>query len=1122
VVHNLSEIQSIFLGLLSDPKSKHLARESCCLGLAACHGIVKALNHTSTAGETAKVLNHKLLRAFGQTTNYGGSLYQESSAQAAQRRATERSESNNTDPTPDVMEALGAETEVGGAANMGEAALGAYREMAAACVALGRPDILYDLLILSVSNPVWFMTGTRERYGATALLGGGLNQLKLREALKPHIGKLLPKVLRACHDPNKQTRDQMASLLAGLTGGGAETRTAIGRHFTETVDVLLQDSSSKFWRARVGACGALSEIIVGKEWAQLGGGDPILSDEYLYDDSSADVGAAVRLLRIWRTVIRALDDVRGTVRQNGESLGRAVRALTLRLCDPSVRDKSSGEKRNREDESKNIKDASSAAATALRWLVKHGLTQRVAESQGLCVATLVDVIVVARPSILAPSLPELIKSLLLAMSGLEPAALNYLQLRTSNQEGLERARLQLAQNGPLATAVNKCVELLPHAKLETQQAVVVALDSALRLASGFASRAAVADTASIMCNTCPTSFVFAGKVGTANPSVRLMRAFYYATEKERGQGAKDKMTHALGNIAAFCPGSSVRALALRACERYRASTGTHDDPASRRAAAGALRAIVVRSTKQLSDGGNSNVWSQIVLPIAFLGQKDEETKIAVLMKEVWDEGGSTVQENYSFEYGTRVEEAFLPELVKECVRALEDVSWSRRVAGSKSLAELCTLGVLSPLVPNTDRDGTIPFQKGLLPRAKRRAQHCNIAIGASVQLLKKPRLWVGKSTSVTESVRIISSWIPAMADQQDEASQLAWEGDAGDCPWRVLTGVSTDDILIGDRFFDASKMDVDNGEVEEEQQTAKESTEPDASKMEVDDSVVMEDEAPEESTELDADDNGNADLDVMETDMARKSSSGRPREEDGQLATLSFPGFCRFLVEEALPMTISPSLSLSDEYLPYRTAALRGVRYLLTVLPQTSVALRGLIFDLIEQRLRSVIALESTKDKKVPPVLVAASMECIAACLWNDFPLTRAEQLSIQLQTTGGKGQSAWTIREAAALALSQLVLCSETGFLRKPSILSNMISVVTWTWEDRKFWRVRHAGLRLVEAMIQRAGSSSNKKVDIVLEALLPYKEDFQKILRKGLSDAEPRVTSLSSEILVQMSWWP
>jgi proteasome component ECM29 len=54
--------------------------------------------------------------------------------------------------------------EAGGAAGIGEAALGAYREMAAASVLLRRHDVFYSLLLLSVSHPYWSSSEARHRY----------------------------------------------------------------------------------------------------------------------------------------------------------------------------------------------------------------------------------------------------------------------------------------------------------------------------------------------------------------------------------------------------------------------------------------------------------------------------------------------------------------------------------------------------------------------------------------------------------------------------------------------------------------------------------------------------------------------------------------------------------------------------------------------------------------------------------------------------------------------------------------------------------------------------------------------------------------------------------------------
>jgi len=155
-------IQQVFIQLLSDPKSKQLARESCCLGLAACRSLISSSYEKDGVREDAcEELNIRLLRAFGQTTKYAGSVYMETQAQASARRATER---GTAPPGNDLMEAFGIENEIGGASGISEASLGAYREMAAASVSLGRHDILYSLLILSVSHPCWFADGTRDRY----------------------------------------------------------------------------------------------------------------------------------------------------------------------------------------------------------------------------------------------------------------------------------------------------------------------------------------------------------------------------------------------------------------------------------------------------------------------------------------------------------------------------------------------------------------------------------------------------------------------------------------------------------------------------------------------------------------------------------------------------------------------------------------------------------------------------------------------------------------------------------------------------------------------------------------------------------------------------------------------
>lgn len=310
----------------------------------------------------------------------------------------------------------------------------------------------------------------------------------------------------------------------------------------------------------------------------------------------------------------------------------------VRLIDPTSTDEA---QKVSIDKKSYSRDSAAAAATSLRWLVKHGLNQSCAEATGVSVSCLVGVIEVVNPSILQPLIPDLLRSLLLAMSSLEPAALNYLQVRASGQgtgadssyETIERIRLQVAQTGPLATAVTKLLDMVPQVDLEAQRAVIPQLNSALRQSAGFTTRAAVADACAALCNSCPNAFKFSGSNST-NPAVGLLRGFFHGAERESGAGARSKMAHAFGSLASLCPGSSVRSLALRACDNYNSATGANHDPAIRLAAAVALRSIAVRAQNQFSDGGNNDVWCKRVLPVSYLGMRDSDKVVAQLWKEV--------------------------------------------------------------------------------------------------------------------------------------------------------------------------------------------------------------------------------------------------------------------------------------------------------------------------------------------------------------------------------------------------------------------------------------------------------------------------------------------------------
>ena len=78
---------------------------------------------------------------------------------------------------------------------------------------------------------------------------------------------------------------------------------------------------------------------------------------------------------------------------------------------------------------------------------------------------------------------------------------------------------------------------------------------------------------------------------------------------------------------------------------------------------------------------------------------------------------------------------------------------------------------------------------------------------------------------------------------------------------------------------------------------------------------------------------------------------------------------------------------------------------------------------------------------------------------------------------------------------------------------------------QDKKFWKVRLARLKILNSLCSRVKPHQGTDVNetqLILEALLPLKEKIIGIAKANLTDAESRITALSSDIIATISWWP
>ena len=165
---------------------------------------------------------------------------------------------------------------------------------------------------------------------------------------------------------------------------------------------------------------------------------------------------------------------------------------------------------------------------------------------------------------------------------------------------------------------------------------------------------------------------------------------------------------------------------------------------------------------------------------------------------------------------------------------------------------------------------------------------------------------------------------------------------------------------------------------------------------------------------------------------------------------------------------------------------------------------------------------------KEPPFFIARSLDCFATAFWNGIGSDEDEVDTMALSKLFFQclEQPAWTVRESACLCCSSLVLKSHAIPLRHYETISIMVACVSRAAKDRKFWRVRLAGIQLLHSLVDRAGksngSTSDRERQELLESMLPHKEQMLKLAKQSLGDPEAKVTALAGEIIKAMTWWP
>eukprot|EP00873_Tetraselmis_striata_P043262 jgi/Tetstr1/463526/TSEL_008405.t1 len=514
---------------------------------------------------------------------------------------------------------LTGDTQVFEEGTIGEApgggSLSTYKELCALATDLGQPDLVYRFMDLA--NHQAALTSRRGAafgFASIAKLAG--------EQLGPHVAALVPKLYRYQYDPNPRVSEAMSHIWHALV---PDPKATVDANYAPICKELLKEMGGRLWRNREASASGLADLLQGRRWEDVSG---------TFED-------------IWVMALRAMDDIKESVRQAAAKLIRTLRGLTLRLCDPAHTPKA---------------DAAATTAVIVPLLLStKGVAADAAEVRGLAVTTIAKICKTASADQLQPFLPDLTVVMLESLTQLEDQRLNYVEQHAErlgvSSDKLESVRVSAAKSSPMGDTLDLCARLCTAPTLE---ALIPRLVQLIKRGVGLNTRCGAA-------NFVVQLTTRHGADMKAHTAV-LIKALLSAAKGERSVAVRRAYASTSAQLARFASETRVVKLLTEAVTMFSEAEGGDRD-------ARVLAGMIVREmARQAPDTLSRN--AALVMPLAFTARHDEDADVAELWKEVWEEG--TTSEAAAIRL-------YATELAPLMVQALGSQQWARKVMAAKSI-----------------------------------------------------------------------------------------------------------------------------------------------------------------------------------------------------------------------------------------------------------------------------------------------------------------------------------------------------------------------------------------------------------------------------------------------------
>ncbi|KAM9902890.1 hypothetical protein OXX69_008128, partial [Metschnikowia pulcherrima] len=336
-----------------------------------------------------------------------------------------------------------------------DSSVSTYKDVLSLAADVGDPGLVYKFMSMAKSNLLW-----TSRRGMAYGLGAIMSKASLAEMLaqNPRLGsRLIPKLYRYRHDPNTAVASAMDGIWASLVG---DSPRVISDHFDDILREVLAGLGDREWRVRQASAVALNNLLQTQ---------PLERYE-------------ARLDEIWNMSFRAMDDIKESVRKEGQALSKTLARTLIRSADLNSGTTGPISGQN------GSKSAKILDKLIPLFMGTKGLLSDVEDVRNFALETVLRLCETGGLAI-RKHVPELISHFIELMSTLEPEVVNYLVLNADkynlDSNAVDAQRLQSVGHSPMMDAIEK---LMAQIDVNVMPEVVRCLKSAVTRAVGLPSK----------------------------------------------------------------------------------------------------------------------------------------------------------------------------------------------------------------------------------------------------------------------------------------------------------------------------------------------------------------------------------------------------------------------------------------------------------------------------------------------------------------------------------------------------------------------------------------------------------------------------------------------------------